>query len=181
MEDIDELRRQNLQAESARLGGDAQLARILGKDKNQLYQWLRAEGVQRRNMRKTMARAIEEKIGRPAGWLDQRHASVSEPRPAYELSPEYPVVRSKNDMRAVRYALQSLFSVLHEKQPSVAEAVARDIVETAGPQFSGQGFLNTLLGMLRGVDDTSEEVQDETRQAQDAPASKRAASGVERS
>lgn len=180
MEDLDELRRANLRAESARLGGDAQFARIIGKDKNQVYQWLRAEGTQRRNMRKTMARAIEIKIDRPKGWLDQLHA-VSEQSAAYAISPEFPAVRAKNDMRAIRFAVQSLFAVLHEQQPAVAEAVAQDIVETAGQQFSGQGFLNTLLGTLRGVDDTSEGAPDEIQRAQAVPTSKRVVSAARRS
>jgi hypothetical protein len=181
MDDIDEIRRLNLQAESERLGGDAQLARLLSKDKNQLYQWLRAEGKQRRNMRKTMARTIEAKIGRPGGWLDQRHDGVIEPPSAYALSPEFPAVRAKNDMRAIRFALQSLFAVLHEKQSAVAEAVAQDILETAGSSFAGQGFLNTLVGTLRGVQGTSEGAAEETPQAPAATASRRAVSVAKRS
>lgn len=181
MEDLDEIRRRNLRSESERLGGDAQFARLIGKDKNQVYQWLRVDGgKQRRNMRKDMARAIEEKIGRPKGWLDQTHA-ITEQSSTYALSPEFPAVRAKNDMRAIRFAVQSLFAVLHEKQPAVAEAVAKDIVETAGTQFSGQGFLNTLLGTLRGVDDTSEEAPVEIPQAPALPASKRAVPGAKRS
>lgn len=183
MEDIDEMRRKNLRAEATRLGGDAELARVIGKDKNQIYQWIRTEDpVQQRTMRKTMARSIEAKLGRPGGWLDQNHAqAVNEPPSTYALSADFPNARSRNDMRAVRYALQSLFVVLHEKQSDVAEAVAKDIVETAGKRFAGQGFLNTLVGTLRGVEGMSEEAPEETPQVQDAPASKRAVSAAKRS
>jgi hypothetical protein len=183
MEDIDEVRRKNLRSEAVRLGGDAELARAIGKDKNQIYQWIRTDDpVQQRTMRKTMARAIEAKLGRPIGWLDQSHSlAVNEQPSTYALSPEFPAARAKNDMRAVRYALQSLFAVLHETQQEIAEAVAKDIVETAGQRFARQGFLSTLVGTLRGVQGTSEVALEETPQVQDAPASKRAVSAAKRS
>lgn len=70
MKDVDEIRRDNLRAESKRLGGDAELGRVVKKDKNQIYQWIRAERPpQRRGMRKETARKIEGSLGREPGWL----------------------------------------------------------------------------------------------------------------
>ena len=152
--DIDEIRRTNLREESVRLRGDIKLAAILGVDKNQVYQWLRAEGKQRRNMRKTTAREAEIKLGRPQGWLDQPHV---QPRAqgAPVMSDVIAESRSKNNVKALRFAVQSLFSILHERMPDIAEAVAVDIVETAGTEFARQGFLNTLLGILQGAEQMS--------------------------
>jgi hypothetical protein len=85
--------------------------------------------------------------------------------------------RSKNNVKALRFAMQSLFSVLHGQQPDIAEAVAQDILVTAGTEFvAGQLFLRTLVGILRGEPHMSEEAPPDTRQSPTSKASKRAVS-----
>jgi hypothetical protein len=160
MKSVDEVRRENLIAESKRLGGDAALGRAIGvKDRNQVYQWLRAtDPKQRRNVSTKSARHIEKKLGLASGWLDVEHAGevagVKEPAASYQGLAES---RPKNNVQALRYALQGFATVLNRMQPDIAEDVAREIVGVAGIAFSSQGFVNTLVGLLAGVERTSEE------------------------
>ena len=63
-------------------------------------------------------------------------------------TPQLDAVRSGNNVRAIRLAVQSLFNILSEKTPDVAKAVAADLRASAGTEFSGQGFLSVLLGIL---------------------------------
>jgi len=109
------------------------------------------------------------KLGK--GWFDA--TDVIEP-----LSAGIADSRPKNNVKALRLAIQSLFSVLHATQPKLASAVAEDIVETAGTEFVGQGFLNTLVHILRGDGQTSEAGLTTTPQAQVLPTSRRAVSAA---
>lgn len=174
---IDEIRRSNLLAEAKRLGGDAALARALGKDKNQVYQWIKATGKKRRNMGNATARKAELALNRPKGWLDKERSSELAPNPPaapFEIADS---LRPKNNVKALRIAMQSLFVVLHANMRDIAEAVAEDIVETAGTEFAAQGFLNTAVGILRGVRQTSAGVVPAAPQAPGAARSKRERAG----
>jgi len=162
MKDVDEIRRENLIAEAARLGGDGKLAAAIRKNKNQVYQWLRApmrpkapSKAQRRNISKTIARDIEPLLGRDRGWLDTDHAAeltgVKEPAPEY-ISPAH---RQQNDVLALRFALQGFATLLHNREPKLAEEAAREILAVAGLSFCTQGFANVLLGFLVGAERTS--------------------------
>jgi hypothetical protein len=94
----------------------------------------------------------DPKLKLPKGWFDA--TEVSEP-----LSAGLADNRPKNNVKALRLAIQSLFSVLHERHVDLAEAVAQDILETAGTEFAGQTILHILVGTLRGEQRTSEEEQ----------------------
>jgi hypothetical protein len=172
MPEITEIRRANLRAEAERFHGQQQLANAIQKDKNQVWQWI-TTSKRGRNISNTMAREIEPKLGRPRGWLDEDHSDQSSER-LLERGIVPVDSRSKNNMRALRFAVQSLFSVLHERMQDVAEDVAEDIVATAGSEFSGQGLLNTLVGILRGVEQTSEGAVPSPPQPPVSSASKRA-------
>ena len=74
-----------------------------------------------------------------------------------EVSPAVAQSRSKNNVLALRLAMQSFGTVLHSSRPDIAEVVARDIVASAGVEFSQQAFLNTLVSLLLGVEQMSAE------------------------
>lgn len=118
------------------------------------------------------ARAIEQREQLEPMSLDQAPAStiltVAEPVIPYGQS------RPKNNVLALQYAIQSFASVLHENRPELAAAVAKDIVETAGTVFSGQGFLSTLVGILQGAPQMSEAAPPSVRQPVVSSTSKRA-------
>lgn len=70
MKPRDYCRRENLKALVA-THGQAGLADLIGKDRNQVYQWTRDEGeAGQRNISGRSAAAIEKALGLPHGWLD---------------------------------------------------------------------------------------------------------------
>ncbi len=79
MRPIDQVRRQRLAALVEEAGGQSALAAKIGKDKNQIYQWLAdTSEAQSRNIGTRSARAVEEAMGRPEGWLDRDDALGAE-------------------------------------------------------------------------------------------------------
>lgn len=74
MKSVDEIRRENLCILRDYYGGVRALADYLGKSESQVSQWLNAsahsETGKPRGMRPSSAREIEEKTGKPKGWLD---------------------------------------------------------------------------------------------------------------
>jgi hypothetical protein len=68
----DEARRYNLAELCRQRGGQAAVARALGRDRNQIWQWLLPMTDPRsRNMSTSSARRIEEAFNLPPGWMDQ--------------------------------------------------------------------------------------------------------------
>jgi len=151
MKDIDQIRRENLISESVKLGGDSELARALGGvDKNQIYQWLRAPaGPQRRNMRKTTARAVEKKLGLEQGWLDKDHSADSgqvEPAAIPMFTPER---RATDNVIALQLAVESLAAALLRKSRGSAGVFSADLdVLCDKKKFSKD---HALLGRLFGI------------------------------
>lgn len=76
MKAIEQVRRENLERLVVDHGSQAELARVIGKDKNQINQWLGRKGS--RNLSATSARSIEKKVGKPSGWLDQDREAIEE-------------------------------------------------------------------------------------------------------
>lgn len=72
MKPIDDIRRENLAALVAAEPSQAAFARKVGKDKNQVNQWLGRAG--KRNVSAEIAREIELKTGKPRGWMDHEHS-----------------------------------------------------------------------------------------------------------
>lgn len=75
MKPISVIRRANLAELVRQAGGQAPFGEKIGKDKNQVYQWLIEDesNPQARNFTHTTARAIEAKCGKPPGWMDVEH------------------------------------------------------------------------------------------------------------
>jgi DNA-binding transcriptional regulator YdaS (Cro superfamily) len=68
---IEDIRRDNLVRLSGVWGSQAALARAIGKDKNQVNQWL-GKGT-RRNLSSIQARNIESRLSLPRGYMDKVH------------------------------------------------------------------------------------------------------------
>ncbi len=75
-------RRQNMALLVAEHGGQAAVAARIGRDRNQVYQWvLPEESKAARGIGDAMAREIEAAFGLPVGWMDAEREEA-EPRPA---------------------------------------------------------------------------------------------------
>ena len=81
MRPIRETRRARLAQLVAQHGGQVGVASKMGKDKNQVYQWLlHVESKASRNISDSSARALEEAFGLPSGWMDQALTEDSSPQ-----------------------------------------------------------------------------------------------------
>lgn len=74
MKPIEQIRRENFAALVAMEPSQAAFARKIGKDKNQVSQWLGRAGA--RNISAETAREIEAACNRPSGWLDHDHVAA---------------------------------------------------------------------------------------------------------
>jgi hypothetical protein len=80
MEFIDDIRRKNLSALAAEVGGAATLSRLLEREESQVSQWINGSPLpsgKKRGMRSATARWIEERTGKRQGWLDERHDAAA--------------------------------------------------------------------------------------------------------
>lgn len=76
MRSIRDIRRDNLSILAKDHGGQAGLARVIGKDRNQVYQWLRPEtDPKSRSLSDATAREIEATLALAQNWLDQDHTT----------------------------------------------------------------------------------------------------------
>jgi hypothetical protein len=85
MKPVSQIRRERLADLVAQAGSQVAVAEKIGKDKNQVYQWLlEPDAPGARNIGPNSARHIETAFSKPAGWLDHEADSfsgVSEPSP----------------------------------------------------------------------------------------------------
>jgi len=149
MKDIDQIRRENLIAESTRLGGDTNLGGVLDRDKNQIYQWLRApDGTQRRNMSKGMARKMEIRLDRPRFWLDIDHETSQKPgdSPAPLITRER---RASDDVTALQIAIESLAVALLRRTRGSASGFVSDMDSMCDRRRFSKD--HALLGRLSGI------------------------------
>jgi hypothetical protein len=80
MASIRRIRQMNLETLVARARGQKALADLIGKDKNQIYQWLLPEDAEgARGIGHKSARLLEAAFGLPEGWLDVESGSTSQP------------------------------------------------------------------------------------------------------
>jgi len=122
MRGIEEIRRENLIAQSDRLGGDSKLSRALGyDDENRVYQWLRADGEQRRNPRSSTIREFEKRLGLAPGELDVDHS-------APKVSP---VAQDANDVTALQIVVRELTRSLVANAPGAARDFAALLLDVA--------------------------------------------------
>jgi hypothetical protein len=113
--------------------------------------WIKSGQISRENLE--ALRALTERDAA------QDHAK---PRPALEDRRDVPNEgslarsRDKNDLLAIWYVLEGFGSYLQRTRQDEAEGVAAEIVALAGVDFSKQGFVNTLVARLLGVEHASE-------------------------
>lgn len=149
MSTIVEIRRANLQSLVSREGGQAALSRRIGKDKNQVNQWLGRKGS--RNMGDSTARHIEQALMLPAGWMDRPHGlGVQEPAVRY-APPESDADRIARLEREVA-GFTGLFSILltrlGSQLPAEGAVVALELRRfLAMPGYEGEA-LPELLGVV---------------------------------
>jgi SOS-response transcriptional repressor LexA len=93
MKMIDDIRRENMAALAKEVGGVAALAEKLGRTEAQISQWIHGSLLpsgKRRGMRSETARFIEQRTGKPLGWLDTDHTqSATAVHPVMEPSAAY--------------------------------------------------------------------------------------------
>jgi hypothetical protein len=153
MKPVAQLRRENL----ARLVDkytQVGIAAKIGKDRNQIYQWLLEPGAKgARGMGGPSARIIEAAYGLPAGWLDHEHSSEPLPEsqsqipdPAILLDAEYLVLMKER-------ALSTRF-LETERARQLAQAYG--LVLTHGATLDQSiidGFVGSAKSEREGVDE----------------------------
>jgi len=79
MKTSEELRRENLAALRKKHGGNAELAKIIGRSESQLSQYIRglknSTNGQPREVGADFARHVEECVGLERGWMDNDHSA----------------------------------------------------------------------------------------------------------
>lgn len=88
MKPITQTRRERLQELVREAGSQVAVANRIGKDKNQIYQWLLDPGADgARNIGSKSARILETAFAKPDGWMDsdpEAFIGVREPSPNYD-------------------------------------------------------------------------------------------------
>lgn len=141
MSTVIETRRQNLATLIERAGGQAALARKIGKDKNQVNQWMGRAG--KRNISDASARQVETAMGLPEGWLDHGQGGAQEPPATYT-----PVTRIEQEIGAIAGVLRVFLAQYGARQPAEAAVLALEIRRhLARPEYEGE-VLQELLHAL---------------------------------
>lgn len=150
MTTIIEVRRENLNELVRQAGGkQSEFARMIGKDKNQLNQWLGRAGT--RNMSDASARHVETALRLPEGWLDQRHGlSVKESAVPYAINDRTQTLQ--NELNGVIGVLSILLSRLGTQAPAEGAAVALEIRKfLAKPGYEGEALPELLQALESAV------------------------------
>lgn len=162
--------------------GQAGVAAIIEKDRNQVYQWtLDPQEPAARNISDRSAAAIEDAFDLPRGWLDQEHATtIQEPRTPYGLASQ----SAQLDPETVRSAHQLIRGV-YEDEGKVFDIEAEPDLFIATYQklvaIKGRPSLANVASIVREIDRQRAEGWDEsggdgrTGEAASAAGKKRAA------
>lgn len=93
MKPVSQIRRERLAQLVREVGSQVAVADAIGKNKNQVHQWLLPEGdAGARNMGGASARQIETAFKKPTGWLDtdaEPFIGVSESSATYDVRQSY--------------------------------------------------------------------------------------------
>ncbi|MFQ6309889.1 helix-turn-helix transcriptional regulator [Lysobacter capsici] len=158
MKPIEQIRRENFAALVAAEPSQAAFARKIGKDKNQVSQWLGRAGA--RNISAETAREIEAMLSKPAGWMDHDHPPTAGSTVVTESQP--------GGLDAVKLAasiefLQELFSTWRRPfvaadQAGLIAAVYDELTQTTTP--------NLVQLSRRVADQLDQEGPDHERQSE---------------
>lgn len=139
------IRKENLAA-LVDVHGQAAVADKIGKDRNQVYQWLQEAGDKAaRNISDRSAALIEDAFGKPRGWLDQENVlRVGEGHEPY-LSPSQP---GRPDLEKISGAVRILYDWLElmEEPPqgvydSIMLGIAYGLVESSSEPVTDSNVL----------------------------------------
>jgi len=95
MKTIEEIRLENLKTLCAAFPSQRKFAELLGKPEQNVTGWLTAQ----RSVGNAVAREIEEKTGKPRGWLDNDHSRIGLSDESPKLSQIVGVVASMSETR----------------------------------------------------------------------------------
>lgn len=151
MTTIVEVRRANLAALAQREGGQAALARRIGKDKNQVNQWLGRKGT--RNLSDDTARQIEDALLLGRGWMDQSHSAADPlPRPAPVEDDADRIARLEREVKGFTGLFSILLTRLGHLQPAEGALVAFELRRyLATPEYEGEALPELLEVVERSV------------------------------
>jgi hypothetical protein len=135
------IRRANLTALIAEFGSAQALADKIDTDATYVRNLRNA--VDKRGIGDRLARRIEEKLGKPAGWMDTLHDGAMEPE-ALELVEDYSKASPE-----WRLTLRLLAKLPSEKQPTLATLVNKVL---AGDGGSGQLFDSRARNKVQSQD-----------------------------
>lgn len=142
MKPVSQIRRERLAQLILEVGTQVAIGDAIGKNKNQIYQWLLPDGEKgARNMSDASARRIETAFNKPTGWLDtlpEGFSGVAESTPAYGVTQSYlgrlnpatirtvhEMLRWRFDYEGQRYDLEAmpeLFSLAFQAAVSGSDA-----------------------------------------------------------
>ena len=96
MKTVEEIRRLKLAALIAEAGNQSLLSDKIGKAPAQISQWLNASINSKtgkpRVMSNAIARELEQKMGKPHGWMDQQDTSIANTEPGPDAKGRYPLI-----------------------------------------------------------------------------------------
>jgi hypothetical protein len=180
---ISDIRRLNLQALVDEAGGQQALATKIERDRNQVWQWLLAEGSPgARNLSHQTAREIERKCARPEGWLDQQHpanrigetSSPSYSSQSTRFDPEI-ILESHKLLREAYASANRTYDI--EAEPDLFAMVLQVAMER-GLQGSNLVELGIYIGSrIKGTDGDSEKFESKRTGETDRPTDQRRTGG----
>ena len=152
MRSMREIRRANLRILVDDAGSQVELAARVGKDKNQIHQWLLDPSQPAaRGMRDQTARAIEKKCNRPEGWMDHEHdaaSGVAEEAAVYQVDRDAALLRSAILITERAFAAKRV-SVTPEARAEITLA-AYDMLREGQNVQSAQRVVARLLQAFGG-------------------------------
>lgn len=142
MKPVSQIRRERLAQLLREVGSQVAIGDAIGKNKNQVYQWLLPEGEKgARNLSGPSARKIETAFNKPPGWLDtdsEGFSAIAEPSATYDVRQSYAgrlppatirtvheMLRWRFDYEGQRYDLEAmpeLFSLAFQAAVSGSDA-----------------------------------------------------------
>lgn len=132
MTTIDQIYRDNLRLLVKEIGTQEALAEAIDKAPAQLSQWINGSKDSKtgkpRALSRATARDIENKLGKPEGWMDQPHAALRKAKPAGEPTNE------------VLQQLRLLAKLMPELHAKILNDISTAAEQAAGIVARGRGL-----------------------------------------
>lgn len=145
-----QIRRENLVA-LVSVHGQAGVAEIVGKDRNQVYQWgLEPPDKAARNISDRSAALIEDAFGKPRGWLDQeqespmvREASAISGGASQTGRPDF------EKMAGAIYMLREYLEIMGEPAGWIADPVMLEVAYQAVEAFGQPVTASNVIDLTK--------------------------------